>query len=103
MSDYFDRLQKFLADRQQPLDVESLRRGPDLIGELLRAMSETAADPVQLAALADSLQSLAAKVGSELQGAAGGEAIDFRDIEQLREWVRDAERILVERLVESVT
>ena len=24
MSDYFDRLQKFLADRQQPLDVESL-------------------------------------------------------------------------------
>lgn len=96
-------IEKVKFRTQSPLDIEALRTGPDLIGELLRAIDATAADPDQLAALADSLQSLANKVGTELLGAAGGETIDFRNLEQLREWVRDAERILLERLVESVT
>ncbi len=94
-------IEKIKFRTRSPLDVEALRQGPDLIGELLRSIDAAISDSVQLTALAAELQPLATKVAGDLQAAAGGETIDFRDSRQLADWVRDAERILLDRLVES--
>jgi exonuclease SbcD len=94
-------IEKIKFRTRSPLDVEALRQGPDVLGELLRSIDAISNDTEQLAALAEHLQPLIAKVGGELQNGAGGEVIDFRDLRQITDWVRDAERILLERLVES--
>lgn len=95
-------IEKIKFDTRSPLDLDALRSGPDVLGELLRAIDATAQDAEELTALADCLQPLVNKVAMELKDGAGGEVIDFRDAGQLTEWVRDAERILLERLVESL-
>ena len=95
-------IEKIKFRTRSPLDVEALRRGPDLIGELLRSIDSLVADPEQLTLLATELQPLVTKVAGDLQDASGGESIDFRDPQQLTEWVRDAERVLLDRLVEPV-
>lgn len=95
-------IEKIKFDTRSPLDLDALRSGPDVLGELLRAIDATAKDEGELAALADCLQPLVNKVAVDLKDGAGGEVIDFRDPSQLTEWVRDAERILLERLVESL-
>lgn len=94
-------IEKIKFRTRSPLDVDALRRGPDLIGELLRSIDATILDPAQLDALTTELQPLMTKVAADLQGTSPGEVIDFRDPQQLTEWVRDAERILLDRLVES--
>jgi hypothetical protein len=93
-------IEKIKFRTRSPLDVEALRRAPDLIGELLRSIDDLIADPDQLITLAAEFQALATKVAGDLQNSFAGEVIDFRDPRQLIEWARDAERILLDRLVE---
>lgn len=94
-------LEKIKFATQSPLDLDALRQGPDLVGELLRSIATLVNDPTQLQEFATILQPLATKVGSDLKENAAGEAIEFQDSQLLTEWVREAERLLLERLVES--
>ena len=59
------------------------------------------ANPQTWDSLTDAIQPLVTKVATELNAGGTDKLIDFFDEQQVREWLRDAERILVERLVGS--
>ncbi len=94
-------VEKIRFRTQSPIDVEALRQGQDLVGELLREITAIAADPQRLAELADELKPLAAKVAGDLKDESGGEGLDFQNPDQLAAWLREAETLLVHRLVEA--
>ncbi len=81
------------------LDLDQLRLGTDLIGDLLQHTHRLAAGDAELAALARELDVLSDRAAAELQGA----GIDLADTEQLGRWLRQAESLLVSQLLESET
>jgi DNA repair exonuclease SbcCD nuclease subunit len=83
-------------------DVDALRAGGDLVGDLLRDIEATAGDPTRLASLADLLKPLQLKAGTELSA----EGIDLEQLDRtapgrLADWLREAEAILLDHLVEE--
>jgi DNA repair protein SbcD/Mre11 len=88
-------MEKVILETSPPVDIEQLRRGADLMGDLLRSIDQLATGPNEdLLELAETLQPLMAKAPLEL-GQAG---IRLDDPEALRRWVRQSEGILVSRL-----
>lgn len=88
-------MEKVILETSPPVDIEQLRRGADLMGDLLRSIDELATGPEEdLLDLANVLQPLMAKAPLEL----GQADIRLDDPETLRRWVRQAEGILVSRL-----
>ncbi len=88
--------------RTRPLmDVAARRLAQDVVGELLREIEAIANDPQRLLALADELKPLATKVAGDVKDQAGGEEIDFQNPEQLAAWLREAETLLINQLVEA--
>lgn len=88
-------IEKVKLHTSPPTDVDQLRQGQDLFGELLRDVQNLGGNPEQLAALvADSLSSLSAKTGPELHAA----EISLTDPEQLQTWRQLAEGLLLARL-----
>lgn len=96
-------IEKIKFRTQSPLDVEQLRLRNDHVGELLRLVSEIARDPERLKSLAEELKPLATKVSGDLKDAPRGESLDFDSPEQLASWLKEAESLLVNRLVEAVS
>lgn len=91
-------IEKVVVETTPPVDLDQMRRGADLMGDLLRTIDQLANGPEsELLELAESLQPLAGKAPLELEQA----GICLDDPEQLRHWVRQAEGILVSRLYES--
>ncbi len=93
-------IEKIKFRTQSPLDLEQLRQRHDHIGELLRLIADVARDPAQLRLLGEELKPLATKVAGDLKDSARGDEIDFTDEALLTAWLRDAETLLVNQLVE---
>ena len=95
-------IEKIKFHTRSLLDVESLRQGQDLIGDLLRDLKSLGEDPARLAALAELLRPLRLKAGAELAAERdGAEGIDLDDPVRLAGWLRDAEELLLCQLVEE--
>lgn len=90
-------IEKIKLETRPPIDIEQLRRGSDLVAELLRLLDEAQDDEVMLKTLAADLSPLATKAGSELSTC----EIDLQDPAQLRQWLGQAEGILVSQLLEA--
>ena len=88
-------IEKVKLNTSPPLDVDQLRKGNDLLGELLRDIQNLATDQEELAELVgESLTSLAAKAGPELHAA----GTSLTDPAQLQTWLQQAEGLLLARL-----
>jgi len=88
-------IEKVKLNTSTPLDVELLRQGQDLLGELLRDVKNLADDTEQLAELAtESLATLSAKARQELRDA----DISLSNPEQLQSWLQQAENLLLAQL-----
>jgi exonuclease SbcD len=92
-------IEKIALDTSPPVDVEQLRKGGDLLGDLLRHVSETSKDDGQLTELAGTFQPLVDKAARELNEAEVG----LDDADQLRRWLKQAEALLVSRLTEATS
>ncbi|MBI2480973.1 MAG: hypothetical protein HYV60_20770, partial [Planctomycetia bacterium] len=90
-------IEKIKLETQAPLNIEQLRAGSDLVAELLRAIDELRGDETKLRELAEELSPLAAKAGLELSEC----GIELGAPAQLREWLQQAEGLLVSQLLES--
>ncbi|MDA1052451.1 MAG: metallophosphoesterase [Planctomycetota bacterium] len=90
-------IEKIKLETQPPIDVDRLRAGSDLVAELLRAIEEVRDDETKLRALAEELAPLATKAAVEL----GECEIDLHDPIQLRNWLQQAEGLLVSQLLET--
>jgi len=90
-------VEKIKLETQALVDIDQLRKGSDLVADLLAMMNELRRDDGSLGDLAGELDSLAAKAGTELSDC----YIDLKDPRQLRAWLNEAEGILVSRLLES--
>ena len=90
-------VEKVLLNVRAPVDIESLRPGHDLLGDLLRTIDRLSADDDELAALAGELEALGAKASLELSQA----GIDLQDPDRLRHWLRQAQGLLVSQLTEG--
>lgn len=85
-------LEKVELETSPPVDVEALRSGSDLFGELLRDFDHwKQADDSELASLAGSFDSLAQRIGTALPQA----DLDLRSAETLRHWLKQAESIVL--------
>ncbi len=94
-------IEKIKFRTQSPLNLEELRQGQDLVGELLREIDVVANDGTRLGELAELLRPLSTKVAGELADQTGGESIDFNDPVLLAGWLREAEAVLLSHLVEE--
>lgn len=95
-------IEKIKFRTQSPLDTEALRRGGDLIGQLLRDIDAIVHDPERLAQLGELLQPLESKVGAELAAdSLRPDEFQWNDPERLVEWLRAAEQLLLSQLVED--
>ena len=90
-------VEKILLETRPEVDMEKLRAGSDLVGELLRDIDEIRGNEDELRSLAHELTPLADKAAVELTDA----GIDFDDSEQLRAWLGQAEAMLVSQLAET--
>ncbi|MBP88403.1 MAG: DNA repair exonuclease [Planctomycetaceae bacterium] len=90
-------VEKIKLETRAPVDIEQLRRGSDLVADLLVATNELRHDDEQIVKLASDLAPLAAKAATELSDC----EINFEDPQQLRAWLDDAEAMLVSRMVET--
>lgn len=90
-------VEKIVFDTRPPVDVDQLRQGSDLMGELLRSMQEVADDPPRLAELKHELKALGDKAALELHEA----DVLWEDPQQLRRWLQQAEALLISRLTED--
>jgi DNA repair protein SbcD/Mre11 len=90
-------VEKIGLDTTAPVNVERLRQGHDVIGQLLRSIQEISASEEQLLDLAAPLRPLWDKAGVELN--AVGLRLD--DTRQLAIWLQQAESVIVSRLVEG--
>jgi DNA repair protein SbcD/Mre11 len=88
-------IEKVKLNTAAPINVEQLRQGHDLLGELLRDVASLSEDTDQLSELiAESLATLSAKAGPELQAA----EISLTNPELLQTWLQQAEGLLLARL-----
>ena len=86
---------KVKLNTSQPLDVDQLRQGNDLLGELLRDVENLAANQDQLAVLvSESMTALAARTAPKLHAA----GISLTDSAHLKTWLQQAEGLLLARL-----
>jgi len=92
-------VEKIQLETSPPIDLEQLRKGRDLLGDLLRHVEQVSEDNEQLIALAEALKPLGDKAAAELDQA--GARLDEAD--HLRRWVKQAEGILVARLTEAAS
>ncbi|MEX0820029.1 MAG: DNA repair exonuclease [Pirellulaceae bacterium] len=90
-------IEKIKFETRTPIDIEQLRRGSDLVAELLRSIQDARGDDAQLRLLAEELSPLATKAPIELSEC----GIDLQDPEQLRGWLQQAEGLLVSKLLEA--
>ncbi len=89
-------VEKVVLDVAAPVDVAALRRSGDLVGDLLRTIDAVSSDDHELATLAEELRPLGLKASLELSQA----GIDLEDPDRLRQWLRQAEGLLVSHLLE---
>lgn len=88
-------IEKVKLNTSAPIDVEQLRQGQDLLGELLRDVQSLAGDHEQLSALvAESLATLSSKASSELESA----DVNLDELDQVQAWLQQAEGLLLARL-----
>jgi hypothetical protein len=90
-------IEKVLLRTSPRIDVEQLRQGSDLVGELLRHIEQAAGDEQQLADVSGELKTLFDKASVELKEA----GIDWEDADQIRSWLKQAEGLLVSQLLEA--
>jgi DNA repair exonuclease SbcCD nuclease subunit len=92
-------VEKILLATSAPVEIEQLRQGNDLMGDLLRTteLLAGAGNEDELIELAGELDTLSEKASLELQQA----GLDLNDPEQLRRWLRQAEGLLVSMISES--
>lgn len=90
-------IEKIKLDTRPPVDRDELCRGQDLIGDLLRSIDSLVGDREQLLDLSEGLKPLIRKVATEV----AADEIDFERPEQLADWVRAAEALLLSHLVEG--
>jgi len=100
-------VEKIKFDTRIPLDLDQLRKGQDLLGDLLRAIDAIADDEQALRDLAGAaeLQKLAVKTRVSLKEDELGlkeDEIDYDSPEQLKTWLRMAENDLLSRLTERL-
>ncbi|HEX4146585.1 MAG TPA: DNA repair exonuclease [Pirellulales bacterium] len=91
-------IEKIKFQTRSLLDVELLRAGQDLVGELLRDLKSIAEDPERLAGLAQLLGPLRQKLAV---GDSGLDRIDLDDPGRIAGWLREAESLLLCHLVEG--
>lgn len=91
-------IEKIKFDTRVPLDLDQIREGQDLLGDLLRSIDEVVADEDKLRELAHEIRGLADKTRRELKE----DDIDFQSLEQIRAWTRKAENDLLARLTEHL-
>ena len=85
-------IEKVELETAPPVDVEALRAGQDLFGELLRDFDRWhRADNAALSVLANELTPLAQKIGSAVPKS----DLDLSDPEKIRHWLRQAESIVL--------
>lgn len=96
-------IEKIKIRTQSLLDVEQLRLRGDNVGKLLQLVSEIANDPDRLRAIAEELKPLVTKVAGDLKDMPGADALEFSDEVLLATWLREAESLLVNRLVEAAS
>lgn len=88
-------IEKVKLNTSTPINIEQLRQGQDLLGELLRDIQDLSKNSEQLSELAaESLATLSTKAGSEIQAA----GTSLADSEQLQTWLQQAEGLLLARL-----
>ena len=88
-------IEKIRFNTSPPLDIEQLREGSDLLGELLRDVSALSDKPESLAELVESsLTELADKASLELKSA----GMSLTGPDQMSQWLQQAEGILLSRL-----
>ena len=92
-------IEKIVWDTRPAVDVQELLLGKDLIGELLRSLRETAADPQLWSDLKAELKVLGDRASLELHEA----DIAWEDDEQIRHWIEQAENLLLSRLTEDAS
>ncbi|MCA9141717.1 MAG: DNA repair exonuclease [Planctomycetaceae bacterium] len=90
-------IEKIKFETKAPIDIEQLRKGSDLVSELLRTIDALRDDDTKLSELAEELSPLAAKATVELSEC----GIDLQDSTQLRDWLQQAEGLLVSQLLEA--
>lgn len=85
-------LEKIELETAPPVDVEALRSGSDLFGELLRDFDQwRIADDADLPTLAEPLDTLAHRIGNTLPKS----DLDLQSPEKLRHWLKQAEAIVL--------
>lgn len=90
-------IEKIKFRTQPTFDLDALRQRQDLLGRLLRDVEALALEPGPLVDLAETKE-LLTKVGSDLPSE-GDDAVDFADPIRQAAWLREAEAILVGRLL----
>ncbi|MEO8495141.1 MAG: hypothetical protein ABI614_08725, partial [Planctomycetota bacterium] len=90
-------IEKIKLETRTPIDIDQLRQGSDLVAELLRAIKELRDDDTKLIALAEELAPLATKAAVELNEC----EIYLHDPAQIRNWLQQAEELLVSQLLEA--
>ncbi len=92
-------VEKVKVKTRAPLDLAGLRRQPDAIGELARALDALRHDDGALASLAAGLDELRKKLPAELRD--GDDALRLDDPAYLRTLVDDVEQMILPRLVHA--
>lgn len=88
-------IEEVCFDTSPPVDLEKLRAGGDLLGEMLRRIETTASGTQELAALSERLAALEQSRPEVLEQA----GICLRDPDCVARWLRQAEGLLIGRLL----
>jgi hypothetical protein len=88
-------IERIVCNTAPPVDINELRQGDDILGQLLRSFDSARSDETQLSELATHFQPLLAKVGDAIDK----EQINFQDPQQIRRWLDQAEGLLLAELL----
>jgi DNA repair exonuclease SbcCD nuclease subunit len=88
-------LEKIDCLTRPAVDIEELRQGGDIVGQLLRSFEEVRGDELELMQLQPHFQTLLAKVGDALED----EALDFSNTSELRRLLSQSENLLLAELL----
>lgn len=99
--EFTDKLwvEKIKIDTGVPLDLDQLKAGQDLLGDLLRDIDAIDRDEAALLELADEIKVLSERTRRELKD---GE-INFESTEQIKGWLHRAKDDLLGRLTEELS
>ncbi|MEZ6068486.1 MAG: DNA repair exonuclease [Planctomycetaceae bacterium] len=91
-------IERIVIETRPPINLDQLRQSSDLLGELLRDIARLVNDPeADLTGFVEALKPVEAKAGTELPAA----GIRLDDPELLRDWLRQAEGVIVAALAEG--